>query len=161
VDRHIRSMDAALQTQQAAVNMGIQTGTLPSEMITGSTGLGASGSQGMDDGDADPTRRGRKMGHEANAQEAMGVFSGGRGPGSGVAGGGLAVDGLNIGLTNGASIAGKASKGDTGPIPIVLGYVAAQNFELAVDPNEPRYCYCQNVSHGEMIGCEVSSSVTL
>jgi len=25
---------------------------------------------------------------------------------------------------------------------------------LAVDPNEPRYCYCDQVSYGEMIGCD-------
>lgn len=26
--------------------------------------------------------------------------------------------------------------------------------QMVVDPNEPRYCYCQQVSHGEMIGCD-------
>ncbi|KAL7417147.1 hypothetical protein BDY24DRAFT_376838 [Mrakia frigida] len=29
---------------------------------------------------------------------------------------------------------------------------------MAVDPNEPRYCYCQNVSYGQMIGCDVRSA---
>ena len=24
----------------------------------------------------------------------------------------------------------------------------------ADDPNEPKYCYCQRVSYGEMIGCD-------
>ncbi|KAL7409364.1 Phd domain in Ing1-like protein [Mrakia frigida] len=25
---------------------------------------------------------------------------------------------------------------------------------MAVDPNEPRYCYCNGVSYGEMIACD-------
>lgn len=135
-------MDAALQTQQAAVNFGIRPGTLPSEMVTGSVGLGASGAE------------------QAPAQEAMSVFSGGRDlDQTGGDGRAIAVDGLNVGLINvtGTDMgAGRASESDTGPIPVVLGYVAAQNFDLKVDPNEPRYCYCGNVSHGEMMGCEVS-----
>jgi hypothetical protein len=135
-------MDAALQVQQAAVNLGIQEGTLPSEMITGSTGLGASGATRADGRDA---------------QEAMGIFSGGRARGlNGTAGDGLAIDGLNVGLAEGRMGAGRAKEDDRGPIPIVAGHVAAQNFDLKVDPNEPRYCYCDNVSFGEMIGCEVS-----
>lgn len=135
-------MDAALQVQQAAVNLGIQEGTLPSEMITGSTGLGASGATRADGRDA---------------QEAMGIFSGGRERGlNGTAGDGLAIDGLNVGLAESRMGAGRANEDDRGPIPIVAGHVAAQNFDLKVDPNEPRYCYCDNVSFGEMIGCEVS-----
>ena len=133
-------MDAALQVQQAAVNLGIQEGTLPSEMITGSTGLGASGATRADGRDA---------------QEIMGIFSGGRERGlNGTAGDGLAIDGLNVGLAESRMGAGRANEDDRGPIPIVAGHVAAQNFDLKVDPNEPRYCYCDNVSFGEMIGCE-------
>jgi hypothetical protein len=37
VDRHIRSLDAALQAQQAALNLGIRQDTLPSTAITGAT----------------------------------------------------------------------------------------------------------------------------
>ena len=33
----------------------------------------------------------------------------------------------------------------TGDIPIV---------DMPVDPNEPTYCLCQQVSYGEMIGCD-------
>lgn len=28
------------------------------------------------------------------------------------------------------------------------------NSDLPIDPNEPVYCYCQQVSFGEMIACE-------
>lgn len=135
-------MDAALQAQQAAANFGIRPGTLPSEMVTGTVGLGASGAE------------------QAPTQEAMSIFSGGRDlDQTGGDGRAIAVDGLNVSLIKGAGTdmgAGRASESDTGPIPVVLGYVAAQSFDLKVDPNEPRYCYCGNVSHGEMMGCEVS-----
>lgn len=26
--------------------------------------------------------------------------------------------------------------------------------DMPIDPNEPRYCYCQNVSYGQMVACE-------
>jgi hypothetical protein len=139
VDRHVRTIHTALQTQQAAVNLGIEAGTLPSELVTGAIGLGASGA-------AHP-----------EIQQAMGIFSGGRERGLiGTSGDGIAIDGLNVGLADSRMGPGRATKGDTGPHAIVAGYVAAQNFDLAMDPDEPRYCYCENVSHGEMLGCEVS-----
>ncbi len=28
--------------------------------------------------------------------------------------------------------------------------------EVFVDPNEPLYCYCQQISYGEMVACENS-----
>lgn len=27
-------------------------------------------------------------------------------------------------------------------------------FDMPVDPNEPKYCFCRTVSHGEMIACD-------
>ncbi|EDQ89650.1 uncharacterized protein MONBRDRAFT_25212 [Monosiga brevicollis MX1] len=32
--------------------------------------------------------------------------------------------------------------------------VAQKKEEMAIDPNEPRYCICNQVSFGEMIGCD-------
>ena len=108
-------------------------------MVTGSTGLGASGAV------------------HADTQQAMGIFSGARERGlNGTAGDGIAIDGLNVGLADSRMGPGRAKKDDSGPHAIVAGYIAAQNFDLALDPDEPRYCYCENVSHGEMLGCEVS-----
>jgi hypothetical protein len=26
--------------------------------------------------------------------------------------------------------------------------------DMAIDPNEPLYCYCQQVSYGEMVACD-------
>ncbi|ORX38443.1 hypothetical protein BD324DRAFT_620889 [Kockovaella imperatae] len=45
--------------------------------------------------------------------------------------------------TNGASDLPDATTELPGPL-----------FDLEVDPNEPRYCYCNNVSYGQMVGCE-------
>jgi hypothetical protein len=28
--------------------------------------------------------------------------------------------------------------------------------DASIDPNEPLYCYCQQVSYGEMVGCDNS-----
>ncbi|XP_033107280.1 inhibitor of growth protein 1-like [Anneissia japonica] len=36
-------------------------------------------------------------------------------------------------------------KGDRGPSP---------QFDVPVDPDEPRYCLCNQVSYGEMVGCD-------
>ena len=41
-----------------------------------------------------------------------------------------------------------SNEGDeTAPAPL-LGY------DMPPDPNEPRYCYCHEISHGEMIACD-------
>lgn len=32
---------------------------------------------------------------------------------------------------------------------------------IEADPNEPRYCYCNQVSYGEMVGCDVSFPVRI
>lgn len=163
-------------------------------MITGASGIGASGAdveagdtQADDEGGMNigiggtsgrrkPGRkpknhgRGRKSGQaanpdeEGNAQEAMAVFSGARDKSNLKPGrGGVAADGLNVGFSDtkagvkdGAGQSGGRARSGDKPVPVILGYMAAQNFDLAVDPNEPRYCYCDGVSYGEMIGCEVS-----
>jgi len=44
-----------------------------------------------------------------------------------------------------ASVANVNGISATGDIPIV---------DMPVDPNEPTYCLCQQVSYGEMIGCD-------
>ncbi|RKP38022.1 the Ing1 Phd finger in complex with A histone H3k4me3 peptide, partial [Dimargaris cristalligena] len=31
---------------------------------------------------------------------------------------------------------------------------AAIESDMAIDPNEPTYCYCNQVSYGEMVACD-------
>ena len=37
---------------------------------------------------------------------------------------------------------------------IVTGGIPQEVLEMPIDPNEPTYCICQDVSWGEMIGCD-------
>lgn len=45
--------------------------------------------------------------------------------------------------------AGSGSQGDSA----ALGH-PADVLDMPVDPNEPTYCICNQVSYGEMIGCD-------
>ncbi|KAI8888157.1 hypothetical protein K501DRAFT_291737 [Backusella circina FSU 941] len=36
------------------------------------------------------------------------------------------------------------------------GKVKSSDTDASIDPNEPLYCYCQQVSYGEMVGCDNS-----
>jgi hypothetical protein len=156
-------LDAALQAQQAALNLGIRQDTLPSKAVTGGTtdpeGEPSSSSMLQSGGKADSSMG---VGAEPaprvgkNARRGMKGYHGDQT---------RAVDALDVGLTTTMPLVDKKTgkqKSTTAvkvvgePEPIVLGYMAAHNFDLAIDPNEPRYCFCQNVSYGEMVGCEVS-----
>ena len=39
------------------------------------------------------------------------------------------------------------------PISLALNH-ASDVLDMPVDPNEPTYCLCHQVSYGEMIGCD-------
>jgi len=48
---------------------------------------------------------------------------------------------------------------DLGGVPLPLNFVpmsvaASDVLDMPVDPNEPTYCVCHQVSYGEMIGCD-------
>jgi len=34
------------------------------------------------------------------------------------------------------------------------GVIQPQVFDMPIDPNEPTYCLCKEVSYGQMIGCD-------
>uniref|UniRef100_H2Y5Q3 Inhibitor of growth protein n=1 Tax=Ciona savignyi TaxID=51511 RepID=H2Y5Q3_CIOSA len=38
--------------------------------------------------------------------------------------------------------------------PLVSAYQSSDVLDMPVDPNEPTYCLCHQVSYGEMIGCD-------
>ncbi|WWC71479.1 uncharacterized protein I206_105437 [Kwoniella pini CBS 10737] len=70
---------------------------------------------------------------------------------------------MNIGLGGGRSRKkGKNRKGRKGApiveeqvVPPDVGVGLGHGVEgISADPNEPRYCYCNQVSYGQMIGCE-------
>lgn len=33
-------------------------------------------------------------------------------------------------------------------------FESRSDMDMSVDPNEPLYCYCQQVSYGEMVACD-------
>jgi len=39
-------------------------------------------------------------------------------------------------------------------IPPLVSYQSSDVLDMPVDPNEPTYCLCHQVSYGEMIGCD-------
>ena len=45
--------------------------------------------------------------------------------------------------------------GLTSPVPLSVGAKQPTDvLDMPVDPNEPTYCFCHQVSYGEMIGCD-------
>jgi len=58
----------------------------------------------------------------------------------------------------GGGVPGPSSSNDAG-VPLSLNFVpmsvaASDVLDMPVDPNEPTYCVCHQVSYGEMIGCD-------
>lgn len=41
-----------------------------------------------------------------------------------------------------------------GDVASVLPHHTSDVLDMPVDPNEPTYCLCHQVSYGEMIGCD-------
>lgn len=47
-------------------------------------------------------------------------------------------------------------------MPVVDSSIDAENPDWTCDPNEPRYCICNQVSYGDMVACDnedVSSGI--
>jgi len=55
---------------------------------------------------------------------------------------------------NADNMLGSLSPTGTGPLPPGMLPVPQEVLDMPVDPNEPTYCLCQQVSYGEMIGCD-------
>nr|XP_019044785.1 hypothetical protein I302_06698 [Kwoniella bestiolae CBS 10118]OCF23715.1 hypothetical protein I302_06698 [Kwoniella bestiolae CBS 10118] len=131
IDRHIRALDSALTAQEAAILLGLRTSTLPSTNVDDALNL--AGDSGTLPNTADGAERG-----EGEEELVLGLGGG----------------------AGGRSRKGKKKKGKKGvvnqPEEIVVsqeGVVPAE-WNIPADPNEPKYCYCNQVSYGQMIGCE-------
>lgn len=61
---------------------------------------------------------------------------------------------MNICTCVGASVASASSTGVVGGGAQVDTRHPADVLDMPVDPNEPTYCLCHQVSYGEMIGCD-------
>ncbi|KAL1116876.1 hypothetical protein AAG570_005345 [Ranatra chinensis] len=49
---------------------------------------------------------------------------------------------------------GEGTGGLSSVLPSALVHAGADVLDMPVDPNEPTYCLCHQVSYGEMIGCD-------
>ncbi|AFR96550.2 PHD-finger protein [Cryptococcus neoformans C23] len=137
VDRHIRALDSALTAQEASILLGLRPSTLPSNAIdealdveggTGKVGIGQlvdERSRGQGTGDV--------VGEGEEGEVTLGMGGGG------------------------SRKKGKKRKGKPKQRESQGGNEegkAEENWNIPPDPNEPRYCYCNRVSFGEMIGCD-------
>ncbi len=100
--------------------------------------------------------RGRKGEAEAAAKSKKGKK---KGSGAGVTPG-AAGSSVAAGASSTSSAAGGmgntmySSTGGVIPLPPGMLPVPQEVLDMPVDPNEPTYCLCQQVSYGEMIGCD-------
>ncbi|KAF8582045.1 hypothetical protein K439DRAFT_1661980 [Ramaria rubella] len=130
VDRHVRALDAAIKEHENAAALGLREGTYSIGRIM----------QEM----ADPATHG---GEGDDEEPQLGMI----GPAAGDEGQTLPRLSRN-------------SKKDTqihrklfvdGQLPIRLHLPSGTtHHEMPIDPHEPRYCYCNQVSYGEMIACD-------
>ncbi|PIA15787.1 hypothetical protein COEREDRAFT_102660 [Coemansia reversa NRRL 1564] len=56
--------------------------------------------------------------------------------------------------TRGASNVAVTARADASSRSRVTSKVVSDFAEMPIDPNEPRYCYCNQVSYGEMVACD-------
>uniref|UniRef100_A0A1I8FCT7 PHD-type domain-containing protein n=1 Tax=Macrostomum lignano TaxID=282301 RepID=A0A1I8FCT7_9PLAT len=152
VDRHIRRLDTDLARFEAELkeraNRAAKGG--------GAAGVGASGGgggadavDGGDDGAGEPSgaRRGRKRRQRADADNGADAASGRKS--------------IKLEAGTAASTADDAASQlppsglpITAALTLTLTNNPAEVLDMPVDPNEPTYCICHQVSYGDMIGCD-------
>jgi hypothetical protein len=124
VDRHIRRLDGDLQRSESSLLLGLRAGTEASR--------GVRDALGISDGDNAYTRNGAATPWEDDSliSNRSTPMPASRKKGSNIANGTMIDDSSNGQLS------------------------AALMADMAVDPNEPKYCYCDQVSSGDMVACD-------
>ncbi|WVQ95037.1 hypothetical protein IAU59_002129 [Kwoniella sp. CBS 9459] len=159
IDRHIRALDSALTAQEASILLGLRPSTLPSANVDDSLNLAG-----------DLAIAGANTNGNTNT-DLQGGFSGqgvSQTTGAGVGDGD--DEEMVLGLGGGGarrSNQRKQKKGKKGKKASAANHdeeqarqleLEAQQaqgvFSIPADPNEPRYCYCNQVSYGQMVGCD-------
>ncbi|KGB76433.2 PHD-finger protein [Cryptococcus deuterogattii R265] len=137
VDRHIRALDSALTAQEASILLGLRPSTLPSnavdEALDQEGGTGKTGTGQVLDGRSRGQGIDDVVGEGEDGEVTLGMGGGGS-------------------RKKGKKRKGKPkqseSQGENEEVK------AEEHWNIPPDPNEPRYCYCNRVSFGEMIGCD-------
>ena len=122
--------------------------------VRGPGGAGAGAGGGRGSGIARPRRQRVADVDEDDDDVADGADSGsGSGSGGGGGGGGSYGSGSGSGRKAPRLTTSVGGGGAGGGIP-ASGPVAQSPLDVAIDPDEPTYCTCQQVSFGEMIACD-------
>ncbi|XP_054159796.1 inhibitor of growth protein 5-like [Oppia nitens] len=160
VDKHIRRLDTELakfdsdlkDKQLTGVGVG-GGGHLSDASVGGDGGAGIGSAGNAVDESSTKKKGGRKGGAGAAADKLSKGFnpknvikSDSDSKGGGGGGGRKKLDKLNENVIIGST-----------SVAAVLPALMANSdigLDMAVDPNEPTYCLCHQVSYGEMIGCD-------
>ncbi|XP_024081050.1 inhibitor of growth protein 5 isoform X2 [Cimex lectularius] len=133
VDKHIRRLDSDLARFESEIQDKVTSNTRPT-----------------DDQVSVAVKKGRKKIKEKEKKRkglSSDDDSGGKTLKKRKKTGGKAVGGKNAG--------GKATSIPASDSPLaVLPLASGDVLDMPVDPNEPTYCLCHQVSYGEMIGCD-------
>ncbi|KAL0247204.1 hypothetical protein I308_104239 [Cryptococcus tetragattii IND107] len=137
VDRHIRALDSALTAQEASILLGLRPSTLPSnavdEALDQEGGTGKTGTGQVLDGRSRGQGIGDVVGEGEDGEVTLGMGGGGS-------------------RKKGKKRKGKPKQSESQDENEEVK--AEEHWNIPPDPNEPRYCYCNRVSFGEMIGCD-------
>ena len=155
VDKHIRRLDADLAKFEAEMKEKGRLSQTETEEDDDEDEAGreaASKKRKKKDKGAKGGRAGKKAGDKGSSKDDDGKGSKkGRKKGSGAA----------AGAAGSSSASSSKHQPETmlssvGAIPLPPGMlpVPQEVLDMPVDPNEPTYCLCQQVSYGEMIGCD-------
>jgi hypothetical protein len=128
VDRQIRRLDADLQKSENSLLLGLRAGTEASRGLQDALGVNFNGQDGK---------------HRWEDVERLLL---GRSDGSAPsnADGGLAAP----------AIPNRKKRGKLASAHQQIDDVELTANDMAIDPNEPTYCYCDQVSYGDMVACD-------
>jgi len=127
VDRHIRRLDGDLQRSESSLLLGLRAGTEASR--------GVRDALGISEGD---NLYNRKEGQPRWEDDSLMSSQSTPIP-------------PNTGRKKGAAaVNNKTNVGDSSN----AGLSASLMTDMAIDPNEPKYCYCDQVSSGDMVACD-------
>lgn len=127
IDRQIRRLDADLQKSENTLLLGLRAGTEASRGLQDALGIDYTKGQGAHRwDDVENLLMGRPSGNRSQTNEMAGVIG-----------------------ERESSSEGVGKKGTKEQVES-----HTNGGDMAVDPNEPTYCYCDEVSSGEMVACD-------
>ncbi|EPQ56664.1 hypothetical protein GLOTRDRAFT_138331 [Gloeophyllum trabeum ATCC 11539] len=166
VDRHIRLLDQAIKEQELALSHGLRPGTLPAPIVLPDVMVPKRQTrthQTPPPSDLENMAVDVMEAPEAEGAPTMGISSEvvegrvapksrrkgkGRGRGRPKKGAGEQEEGQD----EGAPLAPATT--NIKSVKLTVPPVVPQIPDIAANPDEPRYCFCNQVSYGEMIACD-------